>query len=188
MHTLFTEISDQEACSAFIDVHADLESLREKCDKNELRGANPVGFFISEFRAARKAYLSLGLANGVNATRASIDLTDRKIFKALEEITSLLDQYRSSVQRRDIAQVLKRILLNSGRGKIFYQDGVLSSDLGGFPNGTDEIKMNKRLRGSYTPSIRQLARTPQEAYELFSDQLHGAIGDRFFGYERKDRL
>jgi len=94
----------------------------------------------------------------------------KKIHKALGKIVQTLVDTKTFKY-----QAMKLFISLSGK-KNYYRRATMVSKLAAFPGKVEKIVEDVSTQGEYRPEERMLSDNPERAFEIFTDDIHEAVG------------
>ncbi len=147
--------SNYQICNAYLE-----EEEKIRCDKSDY----PIGLklLISDLEKTRKQFNQLG----PNSDKKSI-------FSVLKKLVNLhIHHYKEE----SLIKLFKTLIPKED----FFQTATLSSSKSAFPGKMDEINLSRINKGAFTPDVRHLADTVEQAYSIFSDKLIYSLRNYLF--------
>jgi hypothetical protein len=149
--------SNFQICKAYLEGEEEEEI---ECDKSNY----PIGLklLISDLEKTKKEFKELG----PNPNKKSV-------FSVLKKLVNLqVHHYKND----SLIKLFKTLIPKED----FFQNSTLSSSRAAFPGKIDEINLSRNNKGSFTPTIRHLAESVEQAYAIFSDQLFYALRNHIY--------
>jgi hypothetical protein len=143
--------SNFQICNAYLEGEDEEQEERIECDKSNY----PIGLklLISDLEKTREEFKELG----PNPDKKSV-------FGVLKKLVNLhVHHYKNE----SLIKLFKTLIPRED----FFQASTLHSSNAAFPGKIDEINLSRINKGAFSPSVRHLADTVEQAYSIFSDQL-----------------